>query len=37
MGDIGIITSYKIETGQGNPTSQSLQKDRRYIKAGNHP
>ncbi|WP_026932581.1 helix-turn-helix domain-containing protein [Christiangramia echinicola] len=26
MADIGIITLYKIETGQANPTLQSLQK-----------
>ncbi|WP_405198461.1 helix-turn-helix domain-containing protein [Christiangramia sp. LLG6405-1] len=26
MADIGIITLYKIETGQANPTLKSLQK-----------
>lgn len=26
MADIGIITLYKIETGQANPTLQSMQK-----------
>jgi len=26
MANIGIITLYKIETGQANPTLQSLQK-----------
>ena len=26
MADIGIITLYKIETGQANPTLQSIQK-----------
>ncbi|WP_416441259.1 helix-turn-helix domain-containing protein [Leeuwenhoekiella sp. A16] len=26
MADIGIVTLYKIETGQANPTLQSIQK-----------